>query len=301
MDDYYYEKEKAKITESGIEAFTVTATGKKNVSVPHLHSSIEILFCTAGSLLVNLDGKGFEVNAGEMILLRSNIIHSIYSTSDGFNSYYVLKAKLALIFGFASKKNQLLYMLALTSKNKEAKTVWHTEECAEAFSAIKKLLDEQERSEYGYDIAVTINAVTVLLKIMRDTRDDTSLLNTKDDLIKRIYDTTIYINRHYMEDISARELCNNISLSYNYFSNVFKKITGLTFKDYLINTRISHAEQDLLSTDKSITDIAADCGFNNTSYFISTFKKMKNVTPSELRKNHGEDYSAVSSAELQTS
>ena len=250
MDDYYYEKEKAKITESGIEAFTVTATGKKNVSVPHLHSSIEILFCTAGSLLVNLDGQGFEVNAGEMILLRSNIIHSIYSTSDGFNSYYVLKAKLALIFGFASKKNQLLYMLALTSKNKEAKTVWHTEECAEAFSAIKKLLDEQERSEYGYDIAVTINAVTVLLKIMRDTRDDTSLLNTKDDLI---------------------------------------------------NTRISHAEQDLLSTDKSITDIAADCGFNNTSYFISTFKKMKNVTPSELRKNHGEDYSAVSSAELQTS
>lgn len=225
----------------------------------------------------------------------------LYLDAAVYNFNYVLKAKLALIFGFASKKNQLLYMLALTSKNKEAKTVWHSEECTDAFSAIKNLLKEQERSEYGYDIAVTISAVTVLLKIMRDTKDDISLLTAKDDLIKRIYDTTIYINRHYMEDISARVLCDNISLSYNYFSNVFKKITGLTFKDYLINTRISHAEQELLSTDKSITDIAADCGFNNTSYFIATFKKIKNVTPSELRKNHGDEPVTVSSVESPTS
>ena len=289
MNDYYYEKEKAQITEAGIESFVVKAVGKKNVSVPHLHSSIEILLCTAGSLLVNLDGKDFHIRKGEMILLRSNIIHSIYSTDFGYSEYYVLKVKLSLIFGFASKKNQLLYMLTLTSKNKAAKTVWHEDECKEAFASVENILKEQSESEYGCDIAVTINAVTVLLKIMRDTKNDICLLNAKDDLIKRIYDATIYINNHYMDDISAKAICKDISLSYNYFSNVFKNITGLTFKDYLIKTRISHAEQDLLSTDKSITDIAIDCGFNNTSYFISTFKKLKKITPSKLRKMHGED------------
>ena len=92
------------------------------------------------------------------------------------------------------------------------------------------------------------------------------------------------INSHYAEDITAADCCRRASLSYNYFSSIFKKVTGLNFKDYLNLTRINQAEKELLATDRSITDIAAACGFNNTSYFISTFKKIKNVTPSEMRK-----------------
>lgn len=284
MENYYFEKEKVKITEEGIELFPVFSMGPELLSVPHMHSSLEILFCTSGFLSVILNGNKFNISEGEMILLRSNSVHSIYSVGNGKNAYYVLKAKLSLILDFTFKKNLSTYLLSLISKDKDAKTVWKKEESEDLFETLNKLIKEQNASEYGSDIAIKINVVTILLKILRDTENHSQTCNESEDLIRRIYELTLYINQHYSEDISAKQLCSKISLSYSYFSTVFKKITGMSFKEFLINTRIYHAEEELLSTDKSITDIATDCGFNNTSYFIYNFKKLRNITPLELRK-----------------
>lgn len=286
MKDYYFEKEKLAIAEEGLEVFQFKSMGKQVTAVSHLHSSIEILFFTKGHFCVNMDGRSFNAAAGDMTLFRSNTLHSVYALDDGHNEYYVLKVKLSLILEIASKEMRSHYLLSLTSKNKNAKALWNREECEQIGTTLtlKRLIEEKQESKYGSDIAVKLCAVNILLEILRDTKNSTVIINESTDLIRRIYDTTLYINEHYAEDITATELCRRASLSYNYFSNIFKKVTELTFKDYLNLTRINHAERELLSSDKSITDIAASCGFNNTSYFIATFKKIKNITPSELRK-----------------
>jgi len=76
-------------------------------------------------------------------------------------------------------------------------------------------------------------------------------------------------------------------MSYSYFSRCFYRITGKSFKEYLNLTRINRAEKAILTTDKSVTEIAGDCGFNSVSYFISTYKKLKGVTPLSLRNHRG--------------
>ncbi len=286
MENYYFEQEKPIITEEGIEVFQYKSTGRQITAVSHLHSSIELLFFTKGHFCVNMDGRSFNTGEGDMALFRSNTLHSVYALDDGRNEYFVLKVKLSLILEVASQKMRTLYMLNLTSKNKNTKAVWTREECESigTTAALRRLIKEKEASEYGSDIAVKLHAMTILLEILRDTQNKTAIINESYDLIRRIYDTTTYINSHYAEDITAADCCRRASLSYNYFSSIFKKVPGLNFKDYLNLTRINRAEKELLTTDRAITDIAAACGFNNTSYFIATFKKIKNVTPSEMRK-----------------
>ena len=73
-------------------------------------------------------------------------------------------------------------------------------------------------------------------------------------------------------------------MSYSYFAKSFKEATGKTFTEYLNFTRINEAEQMLINTDLSVSEIATRCGYNNISYFISLYKRHKGKTPLSERK-----------------
>ena len=55
--------------------------------------------------------------------------------------------------------------------------------------------------------------------------------------------------------------------------------------EYLTLYRIEKASRKLINTDSSVTSIAFSCGFNDLSYFIKTFKKVKGITPAKFRKD----------------
>ncbi|MBQ7794760.1 MAG: helix-turn-helix transcriptional regulator, partial [Clostridia bacterium] len=93
----------------------------------------------------------------------------------------------------------------------------------------------------------------------------------------------VYVTDNY-STVSEKELARICHLSYNYFSYLFKKTIGKSFKDYLLDIKIFQAEKMLLSTEKSITDIAQETGFSTTSHFISQFKKKNGITPAKFKK-----------------
>jgi AraC-like DNA-binding protein len=65
----------------------------------------------------------------------------------------------------------------------------------------------------------------------------------------------------------------------------FKKITGKTPKDYLLEKKMTYAKKLLLTTSMSILEIALAVGFDSTSHFIKVFKNKYNLTPFALKKN----------------
>ena len=93
----------------------------------------------------------------------------------------------------------------------------------------------------------------------------------------------LYISEHYY-DISEEQVAYECGLSTTYFSTMFKIATGQSLSKYVTQIRISEAEKYLLSTNKSVTEIAMDTGFSSSSYFISIFKKLKGLTPQQMRK-----------------
>ena len=96
--------------------------------------------------------------------------------------------------------------------------------------------------------------------------------------------TLEYLRTHYAEEISLDDLSAVAGFSRKYFCKFFKDMTGTTPFQYLTTYRIEKAARKLLITELPVTQIAFDCGFNDLSYFIKTFKQLKGVSPNKYRK-----------------
>jgi AraC-like DNA-binding protein len=93
-----------------------------------------------------------------------------------------------------------------------------------------------------------------------------------------------FLENHFAESITLKQVADLIPLTESNFCNFFKKATGKTFSDYLNTIRITRSCQLLLQTDKPINTIAFECGFETLSYFNRVFLKKKAMTPKEFRK-----------------
>lgn len=100
-----------------------------------------------------------------------------------------------------------------------------------------------------------------------------------------IDDTIAYITDHLQEELSLEQLARQASLSPFYFSRLFKKETGYSPHEYVIQARVNAAKYFLQSARLSQKDICYSCGFSSESSFCTTFKKSTGLTPSQYRKN----------------
>jgi AraC-like DNA-binding protein len=92
-----------------------------------------------------------------------------------------------------------------------------------------------------------------------------------------------YINEAYAKDITVELLAQMAHLSPYYFIRCFKKETGFTPHEYLLQTRIGAAKYMLLNTTLPVKDICFACGFSCESIFCTAFKKMVGMSPSQYR------------------
>lgn len=102
--------------------------------------------------------------------------------------------------------------------------------------------------------------------------------------LEKIRDAIRYVEEHYAEPITEAQIAERFYFSKEYFARLFKKNTNMTFMEFLTAFRISRAWEALVSTDRSVTDIALDCGFNDSRSFINAFKKRYGDTPLQYRK-----------------
>ena len=92
-----------------------------------------------------------------------------------------------------------------------------------------------------------------------------------------------YIARNYASKLTLDEVAGYVHLNASYFSSIFKKESGISFKEYLNRYRIMHSQKLLKTTRYSILDIAIASGFEEQSHFTKTFKKYAGITPAQYR------------------
>jgi two-component system response regulator YesN len=93
-----------------------------------------------------------------------------------------------------------------------------------------------------------------------------------------------FIEMHYHQPISTKDVSINIGLSLSYLEHVFKKKVGHTVTHHIVSLRIDEAKKLLLNRNLLIKEIAAKVGFKNQNYFCSIFKKYEEMTPTEYRE-----------------
>ena len=99
-----------------------------------------------------------------------------------------------------------------------------------------------------------------------------------------------YIRENVGEEISNTELGAIFGYHPFYISKVLKDAKGQTLRQYIISYRLKRAKKLLELTDKSVSEIADECGFTDASYFTKTFRTSFGMTPKDFRNSFKEDF-----------
>jgi YesN/AraC family two-component response regulator len=93
-----------------------------------------------------------------------------------------------------------------------------------------------------------------------------------------------YIHEHYAESISRTDLAEHVALNEDYLTACFRRELGVTPITYINRFRVNQAQQLLLDTDKSVTEIALDVGFSDSGYFSRVFRREVGLSPTDYRQ-----------------
>jgi two-component system, response regulator YesN len=93
-----------------------------------------------------------------------------------------------------------------------------------------------------------------------------------------------FIRKNYTRELTIEMLAEYVDKTPNYFSHLFKKELGISFKEYVNRLRVSKAKELILGTNDLIYEISEKVGFSDYTYFTQVFKKMEGYPPTVLRK-----------------
>jgi AraC-like DNA-binding protein len=119
-------------------------------------------------------------------------------------------------------------------------------------------------------------------------REDPALFSQSNDIsiMRTIINIQNYIAEHYHEKIVLDDLAGRYFISKYYLSRKFKEITGYGFKNYLILYRIHEAQKLLQYTNKPVSEISSETGYESADHFIRIFHETQGISPLQYRKTH---------------
>ena len=118
-------------------------------------------------------------------------------------------------------------------------------------------------------------------------------IQDKKDKYERTFNLIFdYIDLHFMEELDTEKLCQIFSIHTGYFPQLFKKYADCTFVDYLTETRLKNAVNELKS-GKSVKESAKNSGFTDNNYFSKVFKKHFGLSPTEFLQNSTQKNSSL--------
>ena len=261
------------------ELYQVNEEHPKYEMAFHWHSNLELIWVKTGQLTLTLDNRTLLLQSDEVAIVNSEVVHGATPKACEYEcivfNLSFLKTGNASCDGFI--ENLLSHNVFLNEFPKDEAIV----------ALVKRIFEEIGGSQAGFPFKVIGLMHEVLGEIQRKNEFTSHLppssVNDEKKVVK-LKSVLKYIRENFAKDITLDDMAAVAGLSCKYFCKFFKDMTGTTPVNYLLAYRIERAARRLLGTDLSVTQIAYDCGFNDLSYFIKTFKAFKGVSPKEYRR-----------------
>lgn len=246
---------------------------KNHTAKTHRHSFYGIELITSGSCIQYINGYRYECHPGAICLLSPFDYHQFQLADSDVTSCCL------------SFSENVLTQEVLSVLNNTEMPCFMTLQETERASFVKdfQLLEKEISQAMPMYLSVVNGIVNKLVSFL--LRNAAASILSTDNRKSDIRYSISYIRNHFREPLSLAEIAKAFNVTQNHFCKYFKKITGITFKEYLLQLRLDHALKQTLLTQDSITDICFESGFNSPSYFTKAFKARFGKTPTAYRAN----------------
>ena len=102
---------------------------------------------------------------------------------------------------------------------------------------------------------------------------------------QRVKTAIHYIAKHYTQPLTVAEVADTLKLHPHTAMRLFQQTLGMSIGEYITRYRLAHAQRLLLSTEKSVIEIATTSGFGSLSRFYAAFRELCGQTPQGYRKH----------------
>ena len=272
----------------GITIDRVIRDYEYNMPTRHFHDEYEIYYLVEGERFYFIGQHTYHINKGSLVFINRNEIHK---TGMGQSSYHDRILIELTEEPFASFFGQL-GDLDLREFFKSHSGVMNIDPKEQPYveNLFLSIQSEIHRKLPGYRLNVRMKLAQLLIYADR-YEESHRAVPTKASSVARhrkVDEVADYIISHYSEPLSLEDLAGHFYVNKCYLSRIFKEVTGFTVNEYINVHRINKAQQLLTETGLSITDIAAECGYESLTYFEKVFKTYREISPLKYRSNYRE-------------
>lgn len=229
---------------------------------------IDLTYLVSGSAIYFVDGNEYVVKAGDILCISSGSRRSAVTSADELMECYSVNFQLVNSRGMPT--------------NLPFPVVSHIDIQPELISSYTELSMEWIVKKAGYRMKIRSIFLSILFQLF-------NTIIYKNDMARidyRVKKVMIFVAGHYQEPLSLLQMAKMINLHPVYFGVLFKETTGMTFREYITEVRLNHAEDLLWTGIYSVYSVSFMCGFSDVFYFSKVFKAKRGISPSKIGKNN---------------
>lgn len=239
---------------------------KSSIEKGHYHNNFELYFITKGTVTYFIDDRIYEVMAGDLVIIPDRILHHTKYYGERHSRMLINCSHRYIPSAILPNISSLLYLYRNPSVSKEILELF--EKIEKEYSAPDSMSEEV--------ITLYMHMLFYLLERHKEGCQDVKKQN------RYTGEAVEYIKKHFYRKITLSEVADALSMSPEHLSRIFKKDTGIGFNHYLNLIRLQSAEVLLKTTDKTVSQIAGECGFEDSNYFSYKFKEFYGVPPKKI-------------------
>ena len=255
---------------------------QQHIEALHYHSCAEIGVCVKGSGVVYVDDRIYTFCEGDLQFVPPGVPHFAAAEPDTETRWHWISIESQRILEEAGFRDS--EMLQELSENSFAGVFhpWEYPRLTELIGEIEELLRRQALYTREETIFLVGQMMVECARVGRQVQQG----NKKEARAGKLRPAIAYIRKNYPDKEAMREeqiarICN---MSSSHFRAVFKRETGMSVRDFIIQTRLARAAYLLRSTEMSILNVALESGFGQASCFNRSFLRSFGQTPTEFRK-----------------
>lgn len=256
----------------------------------HIHEFVELIFIAEGTATHYIDGKQYDVEAGDLLFVNYGQNHSFqgYEGYEYYNLYYVPEFFSAELINSENIYDIFKVSLFREFADRQVDGVQMAGFRGNEYLEIKKLVENMEKElrqkEIGYRSVLAGYSRVLFSKILRKLNYSDVNADVQKCINILTADVLSYIDAKCFEKISLKEIAEQTFYNPSYLSRIFKTQYGISLSEYIKEKRMEEAARLLTGSDLSNDEIMNRVGYTDKKQFYKSFRDIYNQTPAEFRK-----------------